>query len=108
MIYRRFKLALALSSPDAKRQRAIVALKLIMRLKRKEVCIQSAELFCTVMADVVSDSWLWEPAELLLTSAFKWDMIRPAIKDPTPFVEFLRRCLLEQANGLPRDRKSVV
>ena len=74
-----------------------------MRLKRKEVCIQSAELFCTVMADVVSDSWLWEPAELLLTSAFKWDMIRPAIKDPTPFVEFLRRCLLEQANGLPRD-----
>lgn len=74
-----------------------------MRLRWEEVCVQSAELFRTVMADVVSDSWLWHPAELLLTSAFKWDMFRPVVKDPTPFVDFLRHCLSEQAKGLLRD-----
>ena len=74
-----------------------------MRLKRKDVCIQSAELFRTVMADVVLDDWLWRPAELSLIGAFKWDMFRPVVKDVAPFVYFLRRCLLEQEDGLVRD-----
>jgi len=74
-----------------------------MPLKQKEVCIQSAELFRTIMTDVVSDDSLWHPAELSLAAAFKWDIVRPVVKDTEPFLCFLRRCLLKQEGGFLRD-----
>ena len=80
-----------------------MALELLMPLKQKEVCIQSAELFRTIMTDVASDGSLWRPAGLSLAGAFKWDMVRPVVKDTVPFMCFLRRCLSEQEGGLPRD-----
>lgn len=75
-----------------------------MPLKQKEACIQSAELFRTIMTDAVSDGSLWDPAGLSLAGAFKWDMVRPVVKDTAPFMCFLRRCLSEQEEGLPRDK----
>jgi len=65
--------------------------------------MESFELFRAIVANVDSDEWFWRPAELLLVGAFKWNGFRPFVGDPADLLHFLRRCLLDQENGLVRD-----
>jgi hypothetical protein len=81
----------------------VEVLELIMDLKDKAACVESFELFRTIVAAVDSDDWFWRPAELLLVGAFKWNGFRPVVGDPTDLLDFLRRCLLDQEKGLVRD-----
>lgn len=72
-------------------------------LKHKVACVESLELFRTVVGIVDSDNWFWRPAELLLTGAFKWNGFRPFVGDPTDLLHFLRRCFEDQMAHIARD-----
>jgi hypothetical protein len=77
-------------------------------LKHKKLYAESYNLFLKIMANVNLDNWLWRPAELSLSCAFKWDTSRPLIGNPASLVHFLEHCLSEQGRdivvNLPVDR----
>ena len=98
-IYRSLKLAVSLRSSPDRRQVAMQVLELIANLKRGELCVGSYNLFLTILADVGSDHWLWNPAELAVIGAFQWGIPRPDVGDPAPLVRFLAHCFSQQEMG---------
>ena len=73
-------------------------------LKDKAACVESFQLFRTMVAVVYSDHRFWRPTELSLVGAFGWNGCRPFVGDPTDLLYFLRRCFSDQEQGLVRDK----
>ena len=96
-------MAISPRSSACTRQRATEVLGLVAHLKQEKLCVESYQLFLTIMANVESDDWLWRPAELSLIGAFQWGIPRPHVGDPASLIRFLEHCLIEQARDIGVD-----
>lgn len=60
----------------------------MLLVKDGHICERNYELFCKVIASARQDDWLWHPARLSLSGAFKSDSMVP-IDDPRMLLDFL-------------------
>ena len=60
----------------------------MLLVKDGRICERNYELFCKIMASVRQNVWLWHPARLSMSGAFKSDFTVP-IDDPRMLLDFL-------------------
>jgi len=72
-------------------------------LRDGRICRKNYELFCTVMASVHLDDWLWYPARLSLSGAFKSDFGIAPVEDPKRLLDFLHYHFWAHDRGTAQD-----
>jgi len=78
-------------------------LALTTLLKYDKARDSSYALFCSIMAMVHSEHWLWYPAQLSFQGAFSWDTSLPPVGNPKEILDFFEHCLTTQESGVIQD-----
>ena len=73
-----------------------------MLVKDGRICERNYELFCRIMASVHLDDWLWHPARISLSGAFKSDFTAP-VSDPSGLLSFIHYHFELRDRGMVQD-----